>query len=342
MRSLSVGFAVGLLMAFGDLSAAGAETVGQSIGGGDPVARGELLVPRYGLSAVTDGRWVYVYGGAPSGGRNGPDFMHQGLLSLIERVDPTSLESTYFNNGLHRRANHSSVAAWASLVSCGGRTQVGLSRFRASSCEILDLETGVFRELPALPEPLRTLGMAAVDGNIYAVGGFTEDGGYSTATLSLGQDKTAWDYLDDLPFPREGKIVSVGQRLYAIGGYNGSAMRSVLVFDTESGAWERREDLPYPLSAFSAVSDDTAIYLFGDYQRMSAVHKYDPLTGSLDLLDLEITPRRHSDAVLVAGRVLVIGGNQTRSGLATRIIESFALEELRTIPVRNGSTRSCR
>ncbi len=107
--------------------------------------RGELLVPRYGPTAVSDGTWVYVYGGSPRGARNGPDFMHDGLLSLIERIDPISLTSEYFSNGLHRRANHGSAFADGSIVSCGGRTQVGLSRGRVSSCESLDLESGTFR-----------------------------------------------------------------------------------------------------------------------------------------------------------------------------------------------------
>ncbi|MEM9291686.1 MAG: prolyl oligopeptidase family serine peptidase [Acidobacteriota bacterium] len=298
-------------------------------------ARGELLIPRYGPSAATDGRWVYVYGGAPSGSRNGPDFMHQGLLSTIERVDPTTLESEYFSNGLHRRANHASVGTAESLVSCGGRTQVGLSRFRVASCEILDLETGIFRELPDLPEAVRTLGLVDVDGYFYAVGGFTAEGGYSNGTWKLEPGKAAWEPLEEMPFSREGGIVSVGRRIYAIGGYNGEAMRSVLMFDTESETWERLEDLPYPLSAFSAVSDSTAIYLFGDYERTGSVHRLDPVTGSLDLLDVEITPRRHSDAVIVDGRVLVIGGNQQSQGLATRVIEAFELEDLRRAGVRN-------
>ncbi|MEM7048350.1 MAG: prolyl oligopeptidase family serine peptidase [Acidobacteriota bacterium] len=302
---------------------------------GSAVGRGELLVPRYGLSAATDGRWVYVHGGAPNGSRNGPDFMHPGVLSLIERVDPTSLESSYFSSGLHRRANHGSVLLEGSLVSCGGRTQVGLSRFRVASCETLDLESGIFREMPALPEPLRTLGMTEVAGDIYAIGGLTEQGTYSAVAFKLGQGEAAWESLADMPFPREGQVVSVGQRLFAIGGYNGSALRSVLVFDTASGIWQRREDLPYALSAFSAVAVGTEVYIFGDYQQMSSVHRYDTVTGSLELLDLEITPRRHSDAVLVEDRVLVIGGNQKSSGPATRIIEAFELEALRTAPARH-------
>lgn len=143
--------------------------------------RGELLVPRYGPTAVSDGTWVYVYGDARRGAGSGPDFMHDGLLSLIERVDPTSLKSEYFSNGLHRRANHGSAFADGSIVSCGGRTQVGLSRGRVSPCESLDLESGTFRELPALPESVRTLGMVAAGDDLYAVGGLTESGRYSAA-----------------------------------------------------------------------------------------------------------------------------------------------------------------
>ena len=62
-------------------------------------SEGELLFPRYGPSAATDGQWVYVYGGAPHGGRNGDDFMHQGLHASIERVDPATLKATYFSSG---------------------------------------------------------------------------------------------------------------------------------------------------------------------------------------------------------------------------------------------------
>ena len=303
-------------------------------------SRGELLVPRYGPTAVSDGTWVYVYGGAPRGARNGPGSMHDGLLSLIERVDPTSLKSEYFSNGLHRRANHGSAFADGSIVSCGGRTQVGLSRGRVSSCESLDLESGTFRELPALPEPVRTLGMVAAGDDLYAVGGLTESGRYSAATVRLAPEASAWERLADMPLAREGKIVAVGRQLYAIGGYDGSAMRSVMVFDTETEQWERREDLPFGLSAHSLATDGVSIYLFGDYERMNLIHRYEPGTGALYRLDQQIAPRRHTDAVAVAGRVLVIGGNQTSAGRATTLIEAFELEDLRAGGRRIGSVSS--
>ena len=51
-------------------------------------------------------------------------------------------------------------------------------------------------------------------------------------------------------------------------------------------------------------------------------------------LDLEITPRRHSAAVVAGDRVLVIGGNRRSSGPATTIIEALELEDLRSDAAR--------
>ena len=309
----------------------------------EKVRRGELLFPRYGPTAATDGRWVYVYGGAPSGGRNGPDFMHPGLHSSIERVDPVSLESEYFSNALHRRANHASVFSDDSFVSCGGRSQVGLTRPKLRSCEILDLTTGIFKELPPLPEAVRTLGMAEVGEHLYVVGGVREGPGYSSGTFRLKEDLSAWERMADAPLGISGQIVPFRQKLYVLGGYDGSAMSSVMVFDTQTSEWERGKDLPYPLSAYSAVMDGAAIYLFGDYERMTAIHRYEPETGALYLLDLRITPRRHTAAVVIDGRALVIGGNQTSAGKALTLIEAFDIEALRTggnlVSVTPGESR---
>lgn len=291
---------------------------------------GQLLIPRYGLTATTDGQWVYVYGGAPNGGRNGSDFMHGGLVAVIERVDPVSLKSEYFSGGLYRRANHASVLGNGRLTSCGGRTQVGLERPRLATCEYVDLESRIFRELPQLPEPLRTLGMTEVNGSLYAAGGVTSAGEYSSVALRLAADGSTWDHLADLPFPRQGALLAVGQKIYALGGYNGSALKSVLMFDPNIGEWQRLKDLPYGLSAYSVVSDGSAIYIFGDYERMSSIHRYELDTGDFYLLDQQMTPRRHTGAVLVNDRALVIGGNQTSAGHSLTLIEAFELQELRT------------
>ncbi len=289
---------------------------------------GNMLLPRYGPTAVTDGESIYVFGGAPNGGRNSEDFMHHGLHAAIEKINPLTLQSEFYGSGLYRRANHATVMRNGHMVTCGGRSQIGLSRPRISSCETLDVETGIYRELPALPEALRTLGMVSVDGDLFVIGGLTQDATYSRRTYRLKEGAGEWERLTDAPHPVTGQAISLGKEIYVIGGYNGEAMRSVMVFDAERLAWSTKDDLPYPLSAYSAVSYDGSIFLFGDYTQMDAVHQYDPATGTLHLLAEKITPRRHTAATVVEDQVFVIGGNQTSAGNALTTIESFDLRKL--------------
>ena len=91
----------------------------------------------------------------------------------------------------------------------------------------------------------------------------------------------------------------------------------------------KRNDLPYPLSAYCAIKDDRFINLFGDYEQMDKIHRYDPEYGDLYLLDQKMTPRKHTAAVVVKGNVLVIGGNQASSGKALTTIEAFELSTLK-------------
>lgn len=290
--------------------------------------RGNMLIPRYGPSAVTDGESIYVYGGAPNGGRNGEDFMHHGLTSSIERINPLTLESEYFGSGLHRRANHASVYLNQQIVTCGGRSQIGLSRPRMNSCEYLELSTGLHKEMPSLPEALRTLGMVEVSGALYVFGGLTDGSDYSDRAYRLKADAQAWEQLPEIPDGYTGQAITVGDEIYLIGGYNGKAMKSVMIFDTQTSNWRMAPELPYPLSAYSSIVKDQSVFIFGDYQRQDVVHRYDTEEEKLYLLQEKITPRRHTAAVLIDNKAVIIGGNQTSAGKALTTIESFDLERM--------------
>ena len=74
--------------------------------------------------------------------------------------------------------------------------------------------------------------------------------------------------------------MAIGRQLYAIGSYDGSAMGSVMVFDTETEQWERREDLPFGLSPHSLATDGDSIYLFGDYERRNVADARFPRRAS--------------------------------------------------------------
>ncbi len=295
---------------------------------------GQLLIPRYGPSAVTDGEWVYVIGGAHIGARSGKDYTVSGLLAAYERVNPETLESEFFADGLFRRANHSSVLINGGILTCGGRTQNALDRNRTSTCEFFSPDSLTLRKYPSLPERLRTLGMAKIGDQVFAIGGLGdgkpgERFAFSTKTYQLDLKKQVWQHVADMPFRREGAVVSIGDKIYALGGYNGGVLNTVMVFDVKTSKWEQRKDLPYGLSAFAAVADGDFIYIFGDYNKRSTIHRYDTRTGDFFLLEQKITPRRHLAAVIVGQRVVVVGGNQNSVGKALSTIEAFELTALR-------------
>lgn len=294
---------------------------------------GDLLIPRYGLTATTDGTWIYVYGGAHVGAGANEEFTVSGLLAAYERINPNTLESEYYAEGLHRRANHSSVFINGGILSCGGRVQNGLERSRTSSCEFFLPDSLTSRNFPPLTDRLRTLGMTIIGSDLYVVGGLGDgkDGerySYSSKTYKFDFGANEWKYIADMPIQREGVVVANGDSIFAIGGYNGNTLNTVMVFDTKSMKWKQRKNLPYGISAFAAVTDGDCIYFFGDYKKLTSIHRYNISTGDFFILDLEIKPRRHLAAVVVDRKVIVIGGNQNSLGKAVSYIEAFEFSDL--------------
>lgn len=297
---------------------------------------GTLQFPRYALSAVTDGRWVYVFGGSHLAEPQAPDRFPSALTATYERIDPETLEARFYAEGLYRRANHGSLFVDSTIASFGGRFQHGPSIQKARQNEAFHVSSLTSREIAPLPEPLRTVGVASHRDTVYVIGGARDEivGGSLRQTLSnrvymLATLDGAWERGPNMIHAREGAVAVVGDRIYAIGGYDGgNALRSVQVYDTNTRSWSLGPQLPYSLSAFSLVVLGPYVIMFGDYERMSAIHRYDTESGELTLLERQLTPRRHSAAVKLDDRVFVIGGNQASPAPGLGVIEVFELGDL--------------
>jgi N-acetylneuraminic acid mutarotase len=119
----------------------------------------------------------------------------------------------------------------------------------------------------ALPIPRAWPGAVYIAPYVYVVGGTMADGGVDGNSNACQRwtpgTPSDWVQLPRMNVPRyELNVVAVGTKIYALGGYNGGALRIVEVFDTaQPPRWVRLSDMPLPRSAAGAAVVDGNVYL---------------------------------------------------------------------------------
>jgi N-acetylneuraminic acid mutarotase len=134
---------------------------------------------------------------------------------------------------------------------------------RLDRVQVFDPQTDVWTTLPRLPEPVRAAAGATRDGEFLVLGGTTPEGG---GRQVFGYDVTTRRWRKAPPLPRvlyNHSAVTVGDRVYVLGGYDtvGAELRSVYVLD--GGRWRASTPLPRPVHAFGAVVFRGEIWVIG-------------------------------------------------------------------------------
>ncbi|HPF14502.1 MAG: hypothetical protein H6830_01600 [Planctomycetes bacterium] len=135
--------------------------------------------------------------------------------------------------------------------------------------EVYDASVDHWTVLAPLPTAVADAG-AAYDGagHLVVVGGFTATG---TRTANVAQYDVAsksWSdtAIDDLPLALSGArvVLGVDQRLYVIGGTNGTAQSSTWILDAGATSWHAGPSLSVARSGAACVlAGDDCIYVFG-------------------------------------------------------------------------------
>ncbi len=131
------------------------------------------------------------------------------------------------------------------------------------------------------------LGVAAVNGKIYAIGGASK-GRMTGTNEEYDQATNTWMLKAQMPTPREYFATAVYQnKIYCIGGIigdspqTGSVLTSVNeVYDPATDAWETRTPMPIasPLPPANVIGDK--IYVIGNLANETFNYVYDPVTDS--------------------------------------------------------------
>ncbi len=140
-----------------------------------------------------------------------------------------------------------------------------------------------------------------------------------TAPASAQDGK--WRMATPLPSP-QGEITSavIGKKWYVFGGYdapNVQARGIVTVYDAAADSWADRKNMLIPAHHAAAVALDGKIYVFGGFvgrpgtkvwQPIPSAAMYDPDADSWKELAPMPTARGSAQAVVVDGKIYVIGG----------------------------------
>jgi N-acetylneuraminic acid mutarotase len=198
----------------------------------------------------------------------------------------------------------------------GGITATGPSRAVESYDPALDRWTAG----PDLPTALHHPAAVEFRGELVVVGGFEAGDGDlyghpADRVLVLRGD--AWVDLARLHRPRGAAAAAVvGDTLYVAGGRNASQ----LVGPTEAfdgTTWQEKAPIPEPRDHLGAVSDGRYVYAVGGRhlgadETTTTVERYDPAADRWLSLSPVPTPRSGQGVGLVAGKVIVAGGEDAR------------------------------
>lgn len=184
--------------------------------------------------------------------------------------------------------------------------------------EFYDTATRTWHKGTPLPRPLTHVGLAAVEGKIYSVGGFTANVHKNAQTDAFVYDPVAeqWDELPPLSSPR-GSVATaaLNGKVHAIGGRapNDRLQATHEVYDPEKKTWSSAAPLPVARDHASIAVANGKIHVIGgrtgDYTDVTAYHHvYDPESDSWSDAPPLPTPRSAMAATVYDNMIIVFGG----------------------------------
>ncbi|MCL6590219.1 MAG: hypothetical protein K6U80_09730 [Firmicutes bacterium] len=120
----------------------------------------------------------------------------------------------------------------------------------------------------------------------------------------------------------------IGNKIYVVGGYNGTYSKTLRAYDTITGLWETMAQMPTGRSYLEAAVLNGKLYAMGGLISATvvpttAVEKYDPDTNTRTTVTSLNTSRRAFGSAVVNGRIYALNGVITSNWAVTDILEEY-------------------
>jgi N-acetylneuraminic acid mutarotase len=169
-----------------------------------------------------------------------------------------------------------------------------------------------------MPTPRTEVAGAAIDNNIYIVGGFDGQGKAVSTVEVYDANNNNWSTAAPLPQPlHHAAAASFDGRLYVVGGYfaNNTSSDRLYAYDPKTNRWHELSPMPTARGALTAQFVNGTLYAvggvstgFGSAGVVGTNEAYDPVTDSWQEKAPMPTPREHLASASYDNELYVIGG----------------------------------
>nr|QPF20446.1 Kelch-like ECH-associated protein 1 [Chilo suppressalis] len=161
----------------------------------------------------------------------------------------------------------------------GGRNTSPGSSYDSDWVDVYNPANELWRPCSPMSTPRHRVGVAVMDGLLYAVGG-SSGSEYHKSVECYDPERDTWSSVASMGCARLGVGVAVvNRRLYAVGGFDGARrVASVECYHPEDDKWMARSNMRAARSGAGVAALNQYIYVVGGYdgsQQLSSVERYD-------------------------------------------------------------------
>ncbi|TZG00105.1 T9SS type A sorting domain-containing protein (plasmid) [Chryseobacterium panacisoli] len=209
-----------------------------------------------------------------------------------------------------------------------------------SHLEIVDLETNKVTKGAVNRSYTGNAGSAIHNGKIYVFGGSGLNGVATTVFSNRFQyydiASDTWHPLPDMPTAREAKGKIVNEKLYVIGGFNGTSSRLINVYDLNTNLWTNQYTMPAGISGHSLAVSGDKIFIAGGYNNQTFLAYFDTTANKFHQLSSNMIPRRHAALEAYNNKLYIIGGSTT--SVTKSAIKSIQVADISDSTLANTTT----
>lgn len=164
-------------------------------------------------------------------------------------------------------------------------------------------------------------------------------GSYANGVFSNKLSKVDFSYyptitwkislITKMPESKETQIEYINNKIYVIGGYDGSkASKRIDMYDISNNRWIFIGEMPYAFRSHSTCVQGNKIWIVGNYNlNDQQLAYYDTSTNEFVTINSNITPRRHANAEIIDNKLYVFSG--ATSHLSSSALTSMQVANLR-------------